>query len=103
LAYIISPDLKPNETIAADDITRQEIYAAPLDGATYKRDNNTVWGILRSCTMATLAWEWIKQLEGKSDAREGMKRLRLHYVGPDKRKARISDAENDIDKSTLQS
>jgi hypothetical protein len=99
LAYIIRPDLKPNEIIAADDITRQEIYAAPLEGVTYKRDNNTVWGILRSCTMATPAWEWIKQLEGKSDAREGMKRLRLHYDGPDKRKARISDAENDIDKA----
>jgi hypothetical protein len=100
LAYIIRPDLKPNEIIAPDDITRQEIYAAPLEGVTYnKRDNNTVWGILRSCTMATPAWEWIKQLEGKSDAREGMLRLRQHYDGPDKRKARISDAENDINKA----
>jgi hypothetical protein len=99
LAYVIRPDLKADETIAIDDITKQEIYAAPLNGVTYKRDNNTVWGILRSCIMATPAWEWIKQLEGKSDAREGMQRLRLHYDGPDKRKARISEAENDIEKA----
>jgi hypothetical protein len=99
LAYVIRPDLKAGETIAGDDITKQEIYAAPLNGVTYKRDNNTVWSILRSCTMATPAWEWIKQLEGKSDAREGMQRLRLHYDGPDKRKARINEAENDIEKA----
>jgi hypothetical protein len=91
--------LKQGKQYAGDDITKQEIYAAPLNGVTYRRDNNTVWGILRSCTMATPAWEWIKQLEGKSDAREGMQRLRLHYDGPDKRKARISEAENDIKKA----
>jgi hypothetical protein len=43
LLYVIRPDLRPGEVIAADDITKQEIYAAPLEGATFRRDNNTVW------------------------------------------------------------
>jgi hypothetical protein len=79
LAYIIRPELKPDEIIAAEDITKQEIYAAPLEGATFRRDNNKVWGILRGCTMGTPAWEWIKQLESKADARLGMQKLRLHW------------------------
>jgi hypothetical protein len=59
----IRPGLAPNEIIAIDNVTKQEIYAAPLEGAPYRRDNSTVWGLLRSFTIATPAWEWIKQLE----------------------------------------
>jgi hypothetical protein len=49
--------------------------------------------------MGTPAWEWIKQLESRANARQGMQKLRLHYDGPDKRKARVSEAENDIEKA----
>jgi hypothetical protein len=51
---------------------------------------------LRSFTIATPAWEWIKQLDARGDGRQGMQLLRSHYDGPDKRKARITQAEHDI-------
>jgi hypothetical protein len=90
LSYVIRPDLEPDEAIAVDDITKQELYAAPLEGATFRRDNNAVWGILRTHTIGTPAWEWIRQLDGKGNGRLGMQQLRAHYDGPDKGKARIN-------------
>jgi hypothetical protein len=96
LSYVIRPDLAPNEIIAIDDVTKQEIYSAPLEGVPYRRDNSTVWGLLRSFTIATPAWEWIKQLDTRGDGRQGMQLLRSHYDRLDKRKARITQAEQDI-------
>jgi hypothetical protein len=83
LSYIIRPELAPNEIISKDDVTKQEIYAAPLEGAPYRRDNRTVWGLLRSFTIATPAWEWIKQRDTRGDGHQGMQLLRSHYDGPD--------------------
>jgi hypothetical protein len=97
LSYVIRPDLEPGDTIAADDITRQELYNAPLEGGAYKRDNNAVWAVIRANTIATAAWEWIKQIDGKGDGRLGMQKLRAHYDGPDKRKARINASETIIE------
>jgi hypothetical protein len=57
-----------------------------------------VWNILRSFTIGTPAWEWIRQLDGRGNGRQGMIRLRNHYDGPDKRRARINEAEAIIDK-----
>jgi hypothetical protein len=96
LSYVIRHDLAPNEIITIDDVTKQEIYTTPLEGAPYRRDNSTVWSLLRSFTIATPAWEWIKQLDARGDGRLGMQMLRSHYDGPDKRKARITQAEQDI-------
>jgi hypothetical protein len=41
LLYVIRPNMTDEEVLAisADDITRQEIYVAPLEGAAYRRDN----------------------------------------------------------------
>jgi hypothetical protein len=78
--------------VAIDNVTKQEIYAAPLEGAPYRQDNSTVWGLLRSFTIATPAWELIKQLDMRGDGRQGMQLLRSHY----KRKACITQAEQDI-------
>jgi hypothetical protein len=84
--------------IAADNITKQEVYAAPLEGTTFEQDNNTVWNILRSFTIGTPAWERIRQLDGSSNGRQGMIRLCSHYDGPDKRRARINEAKAIIEK-----
>jgi hypothetical protein len=97
LSYVVRPDLPDDDIISPDDVTRQEMYAAPLDGAAFRRDNNTVWGIIRSCTIGTPAWDWIKQLDRTGDGRLGMKKLRDHYDGPDKKKARINAAETTIE------
>jgi hypothetical protein len=91
--------LTADEPIAADDIMRQELYAQPLEGAAFRRDNSTVWALLKSAIITSPAWEWIKQLDGKNDGRLKMSKLRSHYDGPDKRRSRISMSKADIEKT----
>jgi hypothetical protein len=96
---VIRPDLTGDEPLAPDDITRQELYAQPLEGAAFRRDNNTVWALLKSAIITSPAWEWIKQLDGKGDGRLAMNKLCAHYDGPDKRRSRLSLSEADIERT----
>jgi hypothetical protein len=81
LSYVIWPKLTVEEiiTITPEDISRQEIYAAPLEGAAYRRDNNTVWVVLKVAVISSPPWEWIMQLDGKGDGRLAMIKLCDHY------------------------
>jgi hypothetical protein len=92
LSYVIRPNMTDKEILAisVDDITRQEIYAAPLERVAYRHDNNTVWALLKAAVITSPAWEWKKQLDGKGNGRLAMTKLRDHSDGPDKKRAQIS-------------
>jgi hypothetical protein len=70
-----------------------------LEGAAFRRDNKTVWALLKSAIITSPAWEWIKQLDGKGDGCLAMNKLCAHYDSPDKRRSRLSLSEADIERT----
>lgn len=77
LAYVVRRDTMPNNP---DDITRR-MYMVRLNGPLYDIDNARVYQLLKSFTLKTEGWEWMKNYDTTENGRGAMLALRAHYDG----------------------
>jgi Ca2+-binding EF-hand superfamily protein len=74
------------------------VSAAPLIGRIFQSDTQKVYHILKSDTVRTDEWEWIKVYDSNQDGHLAFKALREHYDGPGEINKRISLTRTQIKK-----
>ncbi|MGH3053995.1 MAG: hypothetical protein ACRDL7_03340, partial [Gaiellaceae bacterium] len=70
----------PANAVYSNDIETL-INTVPLRGEQFKRDNEKVYGIIKSLVLEGPGWNWIIQLDRSRDGREAWKALKAHYEG----------------------
>lgn len=79
--YVIREhDVPPIDAMYSNDI-EQLISTVPLRGEHYKRDNDKVYGIIKSLVLEGPGWNWIIHLDRSRDGRDAWKALKAHYEG----------------------
>jgi hypothetical protein len=76
--------------------TEKLVSSAPLTGYAYQSDTQNVYRILKSLTVGTDAWEWIKRYDANKDGHLAFDALRQHYDGPGEIDRRIALAKKQI-------
>jgi hypothetical protein len=94
LSYVIRKNVPGGHAIITE--SERLVSAAPLTGRVFQSDTQKVYRILKSVTVGTDAWEWIKVYDSNQDGRLAFKALREHYDGPGEIDKRISLARTQI-------
>jgi hypothetical protein len=81
LDYVIRQPLDPNNPFLMCYPGQQAKYNARLTGSLVNQDNKWVFQTLKSLTLGTPAWEFIKHPDKAQDGHTCWDRLRLHYEG----------------------
>jgi hypothetical protein len=91
--YVIRRDEEPRE----DSPYMRAKYNANLYGPTFNDDNRTVFRIIKSLTLNTPAWEFLKEYDdSQQNGRLYMQILRRHYEGESFKEANLIKAKEDI-------
>jgi hypothetical protein len=73
LSYVIRKDLPGRHAIITE--SERLVNAAPLTGRIFQSDMQKVYHILKSVTVGTDAWEWIKVYDSNQDGHLAFKAL----------------------------
>jgi len=74
------------------------IALAPLNGASYQRDNARVYGIIKQLVLEGPGRTYILRFDGAADGRSAWLALRDHYEGDGFRNRNVDDAYTLLDK-----
>ncbi|MGH3053398.1 MAG: hypothetical protein ACRDL7_00285 [Gaiellaceae bacterium] len=102
LNYIIRDDAVPgNDAVYSNDM-EELINTVPLRGEHYKRDNDKVYGVLKSLVLEGPGWNWIIHLDRSRDGRKAWQALRSHYEGDSNVNRNKDEAYASITRATYQ-
>ena len=86
-------DMAPIDGRSYSSFMEETIFCAPLNGAIFDFDKDTVHQALLSFTTG-YPWEhWIKDKNKYKDGRQSMKALRDHFAGKGNATRRIAEAD----------
>jgi hypothetical protein len=94
LNYVIRKPQPEGHVYLTD--TEKLINSAPLEGYAFQSDTQNVYRILKSLTVGTDAWEWLKSYDVNKNGRLAFEALREHYDGPGEIDRRIALAKKQI-------
>lgn len=90
--------IRPNQLAGFTPRNPKEalMYALPLNGRKFDRDNSTLFSLLAVATLDTLAWTYVNNYKNQLDGRAAMMALRDHYDGDASNNKKLTKYQNII-------